>query len=80
MEILTSTQHLNTLLKTNLAGKLVQAAVLLCRRLGAQLLLHTMQLPQQHSLFLLLGIPGLETSGFPRWFIHTLWRGPRLLA
>lgn len=65
MEILTSTQHLNTLLKTNLAGKLVQAAMLLCRRLGAQLLPHAVQLPQQHSLFLLLGILGLETSGFP---------------
>lgn len=59
MEVLMSTQYLNTLLKTNLAGKLVQAALLPCWQLRAQLLLHALQLPRQHSLFLLLGTLGL---------------------
>jgi len=61
MEVLTSTQHLNTLLKTNLAGKFVQAAMLLRRQLRAQLSLHVVRLPQQRSLVL--------SSGFPRWFM-----------
>lgn len=74
MEVLTSIQYLNTLLKTNLAGKLVQAAVLLCQQLKAQLLV-CRTTPTAAFPLLTAG----DTGTVDIWIstmVHTLWRRP----